>query len=114
MTQPLGSTGAVPSATLAASPQAMSTPKKPVIPNRVTCPICQTSFGPRATSGKCPVCGEQVLPEADVVRVVPGVTPALAWLKAGGWRLVLLVAFALYQLALFIFALSQMKAAGVL
>lgn len=115
MTHPAQSVGGAQTATMPpAQRQPAPAPVKPAVPKRVTCPVCQTSFGPRATAGKCPVCGEQVLPEADVVRHVPYLTPAWAWVKAGGWRLVLLVVVVLYQLGLFIFALSQMKAAGVL
>jgi hypothetical protein len=120
MTHPNGPAAAgTPAATMtpaqAAQPALPQPPaRKPVIPKRVTCPVCQTSFEPRSTSGACPVCGEQVLPAADVVRVVPGLTPAWAWFTSGGWRLVLLLAVVLYQIILFFFVLGQMKAAGVL
>jgi hypothetical protein len=115
MTQPVQpASGAQTATMLPAQRQPAPAPVKPAIPKQLTCPVCQTSFGPRATAGKCPVCGEQVLPEADVARTVPYLTPAWIWLKAGGWRLVLVVAFVLYQIVLFIVALNQMKAAGVL
>ena len=88
---------APPETSAAHSPQAVA-----VIPKRATCPICQTTFDPRASTGKCPVCGEQVVPPMMVTRTIPVITPLWHWLRAGGWRLALLVVFVLYQLVLFL------------
>lgn len=72
-------------------------------PRRVCCPICETPFDPRATGGRCPVCDEQVVPAAAVTRALPVLSPAWAWVKTGGWRLVLLLIFVTYQLVLLIY-----------
>ena len=71
--------------------------------NEINCPVCGTHFEPRSNGGRCPVCNEQVVPEAAVRRIFPMLTPAWTWLKGGGWRLALLVAFVLYQIGLFIY-----------
>ncbi|MGE5334276.1 MAG: hypothetical protein ACM3N4_06210 [Nitrososphaerota archaeon] len=86
----------------------------PAMPNEIICPICATHFDPRASGGRCPVCNEQVIPQAAVSRFVPMLTPAWAWLKAGGWRLALLVAFVLYQIGLFIYMWHSLANAHVL
>lgn len=78
-------------------------PARARVPKEAICPICATRFDPWASGGRCPVCNEQVVPQQDVTRAIPVVTPAWAWLKAGGWRLVLLMAFVVYQLALLIY-----------
>lgn len=86
-------------------PMAATAPlvSRPSVPREVACPICATQFDPRASGGRCPVCNEQVVPEADVTRTIPVLTPASKWLKAGGWRVVLLLVFVTYQLVLLIY-----------
>ena len=79
------------------------TPTPGSVPTELTCPVCATTFAPRASGGRCPVCHEQVVPEELVTRHIRGVTPAMRWLKEGGWRLVVLAAFILYQAALLIY-----------
>lgn len=75
----------------------------PIKSAEVTCPVCATTFEPKASRGRCPVCNEQVVPEALVTPEIRGVTPAMRWLKEGGWRLVVLVLFILYQAGLLIY-----------
>jgi hypothetical protein len=77
-------------------------PQWPVAHN-VTCPICATTFAPRASAGKCPVCGEQVLAPEQAARAIPVISPLSNWLfREGNWRLAAVVALVFYQLALFI------------
>lgn len=86
----------------------------PQVAGRVACPICQTAFDPRASAGACPVCGERVVPAELVTRPIPVVTPVWQWLRAGGWRLVALVMFMLYELVLFLGILHQFSQAHLL
>jgi hypothetical protein len=79
--------------------------------NETSCPICDTVFDPRATSGRCPVCGEQVAPAALVTRAVPWLTPVWEWLKAGGWRVAVVGALVVYEIALFIIVWQRYAAA---
>jgi hypothetical protein len=80
-------------------------------PKAVTCPVCATAFDPRASAGRCPVCGEQVMPAALVMRAVPGLTPAWAWVKAGGWRMVLVALVVIYEVVLLIVVWQRFAAA---
>lgn len=89
-------------------------PEIPEIPDRIACPICQTAFEPYAAGGRCPVCGEQVVPEDAVTREVPILTPVVRWLKQGGWRLVLLTLLILFQLVLLIGLWHQFAVAHLL
>lgn len=89
-----------PPAANARSPQA---PHSAPVPKSLPCPICQTTFDPRASGGRCPVCGEQVVPAAAVTREVPGLSRLGRWLKSGGWRVVLVLLVVLYQIVLFIY-----------
>lgn len=76
---------------------------KPAIPQQVVCSICSTTFAPGRTRGRCPVCGEQVIPAADATRTVPLITPVGNWLfRDGNWRLAAVGALVLYQIILFI------------
>jgi len=76
---------------------------RPAVPAKVTCPVCSTTFAPRATSGKCPVCGEQVVPQEALASSVPVVGPAIQWLvPRSGWRLSAVLVFVAYQIILFI------------
>lgn len=95
-TPPVGALGAAPAHS------------QPRVPRHLTCPICATTFEPRASDGQCPVCGEQVAPAAAVTRQIPGVSPAMRWLADGGWRLVLVLLLAVYQIALLIFVWVQL------
>lgn len=88
---------------VAPAPSMPSSPSGQPVPTELTCPVCATTFAPKASGGRCPVCNEQVVPEAQVSRSIRGVTPAMRWLRAGGWRLVVLVLFILYQAALLIY-----------
>ena len=77
--------------------------QKPAIPHEVVCPICSTTFAPRRTRGRCPVCGEQVIPSADATRDLPVITPVANWLfRDGNWRLAAVGVLVLYQIILFI------------
>jgi hypothetical protein len=76
-------------------------PTRPAAPKRVVCPVCATRFSVRGHGGKCPVCGEQVVPRELATAKIPVASPASAWLGDGGWRVVALVALVLYQLVLF-------------
>lgn len=113
MTEPLapGNAGVV-------APPALpdTTPPPPAagIPKRVTCPICKTSYDPRASAGMCPVCGEQVVPAEMATRAIPVLTATGQWLRAGGWRLVLLVVFVLYEVLLFLGVWHQFSLAHLL
>jgi hypothetical protein len=80
-------------------------------PKEVTCPVCATVFDPRATTGRCPVCGEQVVPTTQVTRSVPGLTPAWAWVKTGGWRIVLVGLLVIYEVVLLIIVWQRFAAA---
>jgi hypothetical protein len=93
-----------PAATSAPSVPAPSMPVAPkaAVPRRVVCPVSGTVFNPRATGGRCPVCGEQVVPAALAARSLPVVSSAGAWLKGGGWRLAALIALLVYQLVIFL------------
>lgn len=83
----------------------------PAQPRQVTCPICATTFDPRATGGRCPVCGEQVVPEDMLRRDVPVLTPTWAWLKSGGWRAAVVLLVLAYQVALLAFVWHWLAAA---
>lgn len=78
-------------------------PTPPLVSGEAICPVCATTFAPRASGGRCPVCNEQVVPEAMVTRDIRAVAPAMRWLREGGWRLVVLVLFILYQAGLLIY-----------
>lgn len=108
-----GRGGATASSVATGTPPAVGPPNvaaqpQPRAPKSVTCPICATAFEPRASGGQCPVCGEQVVPAAAVMRQIPGVSPAMRWLADGGWRLVLVLLLAVYQIALLIFVWVQL------
>lgn len=90
-----------------ATPSTPAAPQPVVIPHQMACPICQAQFDPWATKGHCPVCNEAIVLEEQVTRKVPVLTSTWAWLKAGGWRLVLLTAFVLYELILFLYLWRQ-------
>jgi hypothetical protein len=92
----------------------MPPPGSPRAPGRMACPVCATGFDPRATAGRCPVCGEQVVPEAMVTRQVPVLTPTWAWLKSGGWRVALVLLVLMYQVALLGFVWHWLAAAHLL
>lgn len=69
----------------------------------VVCPVCSTTFAWRATAGRCPVCGEQVVQVDAAASAVPVVGPLWSWLtREGNWRLLAVAALVLYQLVLFI------------
>lgn len=87
--------------TAASAPPGRAQPAAPKTPKTVVCPVCATSFSVRGNGGKCPVCGEQVLPRELAVANIPVASPASAWLRDGGWRIVALIALVLYQLVLF-------------
>ncbi len=106
MTQPITSNAAPPEDVESAPEQSQE-----ALPKEVTCPICATAFDPRATKGRCPVCGEQVAPTALATRAVPWLTPTWAWVKAGGWRLVLVALMVIYEVALFIIVWQRFAAA---
>lgn len=73
------------------------------VPHRVTCPICANEFEPHTNLGRCPVCGEQVIPEAAATRNIPLLSPASRWFFAhGNWRVLAVIALIVYQLVLFI------------
>lgn len=91
---------ATPSAASPTSPSA--TGGMPSMPREVTCPICETTFAPRGTAGKCPVCGEQVMPAATLTREISVLSPLGRWLAGGGWRAIVLVLLVLYQISLFV------------
>ena len=84
---------------------------KTASPKEVTCPVCATVFDPRATKGRCPVCGEEVVPATQVTRSMPGLTPAWAWVKAGGWRIVLVGLVVTYEVVLLIIVWQRFAAA---
>lgn len=101
-----GDVGADAAVALAPTPPTSSVPtapSAPTVPTELTCPVCATTFAPRASGGRCPVCNEQVVPETLVTRDIRGVTPAMRWLREGGWRLVVLALFILYEAALLIY-----------
>lgn len=76
---------------------------KPIIPSKVVCPVCSTTFAPRASAGRCPVCNEQVIPAEQATRNLPIITPVANWMfQKGNWRLVAVGALILYQLIIFI------------
>jgi hypothetical protein len=79
-----------------------ATPAKPRLPKKVVCPVSGTVFNPRTTGGRCPVCGEQVVPEELVAQAAPFVSPAGKWLfQEGGWRLGAVILLVVYQLVIF-------------
>lgn len=82
--------------------------------NRATCPVCRTTFAPRDTDGKCPVCGERVEHQGASGSAIPMLSPFLGWIRKGGnWKVVALAALILYQLIVFIVLwihLAQMHA----
>ena len=85
--------------------------KRSAPPKEVACPVCATVFDPRATTGRCPVCGEQVVPSTLATRPLPGLTPAWAWVKAGGWRIVLVGLVVIYEVVLLIIVWQRFAAA---
>lgn len=109
MTQPMTSTADSPRATVGTPPAGRAAP-----PKEVACPVCATVFDPRATAGRCPVCGEQVMSAALVARAVPGLTPAWAWVKAGGWRVVLVALVVIYEVVLLVIVWQRFLAAHAL
>lgn len=88
---------------LGAPVAAAPAPTPQTVPHELVCPVCATTFAPRASGGRCPVCNEQVVPAEVVTRNIRGVTPAMQWLREGGWRLVVLALFILYQVGLLIY-----------
>ncbi|HLZ23248.1 MAG TPA: hypothetical protein VKQ30_14110 [Ktedonobacterales bacterium] len=96
---PIGGSGSGSGAPVATAPA----PPAPAVRGELTCPVCATMFAPKASNGRCPVCNEQVVPAELVRREIRGLSPALRWFRAGGWRLVVLVLFILYQAALLIY-----------
>jgi hypothetical protein len=73
------------------------------IPRKVACPVCATTFAPRNTQGRCPVCGEQVFQADEVANAVPVIGPSSKWLfQEGNWRLMAVATLVVYQLILFI------------
>jgi predicted RNA-binding Zn-ribbon protein involved in translation (DUF1610 family) len=118
MTQPIsspnaGASGAATStADPAAGPDSATAAARVEVPKQVTCPVCQTTFAPRATGGRCPVCGEQMIAADDLAHPTPVATPVSQWLKSGGWRVVALLALVAYQIGLFLFVLIHMKSIG--
>lgn len=88
-------------------------PARVSLPKTVVCPVSGTVFNPRTTGGRCPVCGEQVVPAELVARANPatsiGNTRPGQWLFAnGGWRVSALIVLVLYQLGLFLWVLIQL------
>jgi hypothetical protein len=106
MTQPGAPKANRPVGVRVAAPDSRTVPLK-----ETRCPICDTVFDPRATSGRCPVCGEQVAPAALVTRAIPWLTPVWAWLKAGGWRVALVGVLVIYEIILFIIVWQRYAAA---
>lgn len=115
-TMPLSPSGkAGPSgASAAIATKLPAAPRPSPLPREVSCPICKTTFAPRSSAGRCPVCGEQVLPAAAATREVPVLSPTGRFLAAGGWRAVLLVFLLLYEIALFIFLWVALSRAHLL
>jgi hypothetical protein len=75
----------------------------PGVGKRATCPVCGTTFAPRDSAGKCPVCGEQVMRQGQADGRIPIISPAWQWLRQGGnWRLAAVAGLIVYQLILFI------------
>lgn len=88
-------------------------PTRVSLPKTVVCPVSGTVFNPRTTGGRCPVCGEQVVPAELVARANPaasiGNTRAGQWLFAnGGWRVSALIVLVLYQLGIFLWVLIEL------
>jgi hypothetical protein len=83
------------------------------VPKKVVCPVSGTVFNPRQTGGKCPVCGEQVVPAELVAQSSVGgklaKTSAGTWL-GGNWPLVALIVLVLYQLGLFAWVWAELAA----
>lgn len=99
---PAGANGAAP----------RSAPKV-AVPRKVVCPVSGTVFNPRTTGGKCPVCGEQVVPAELVASASVGgklaETPVGAWVaKDGNWKLVALIVLVLYQVGLFAWVWAEL------
>lgn len=85
------------------------------VPRKVVCPVSGTVFNPRQTGGKCPVCGEQVVPAELVTQSSVGGklagTRAGNWLgKDGNWRIAALIALVVYQLGLFAWVWAELAA----
>lgn len=88
---------------------------KLAVPRTVVCPVSGTVFNPRQTGGKCPVCGEQVVPAELVAQSSVGGKLAgartFSWLgKDGNWRIVALIALVAYQLGLFAWVWAELAA----
>ncbi|HEX9069482.1 MAG TPA: hypothetical protein VF807_11995 [Ktedonobacterales bacterium] len=83
-------------------PEMTQAPPAPLpIPRRMKCPVCSTSFDPRANGGKCPVCGEQVVAAEDPALAIPVVSTTLSWLfRKGNWRVIAVAALIVYQIVL--------------
>ncbi len=80
-----------------------TTPIPTVSPDKVTCPICGTTFAPRDSDGKCPICGEHIVTSDQITGGVPLLASAGRWIRQGGnWRLVTVAALVVYQIILFI------------
>lgn len=97
------------SSSASASPLASSafdeatTPFPAVSASKVTCPVCGTTFAPRDSDGKCPICGEQVISPDQISGGIPLITPVGRWILQGdNWRLAAVVALVVYQIILFI------------
>lgn len=88
---------------------------KVTVPRTVICPVSGTVFNPRATGGRCPVCGEQVVPEELVRRSKIGTrladSRAGEWAgKEGNWKIVALIVLVLYQVGLFAWVWVELAA----
>jgi hypothetical protein len=105
---PHGAVADVPTVQLGAPPAAPVTSAeaaapRPALPEKVVCPVCTTTFAPHGTRGRCPVCGEQVVPVEEATRTLPIISPVASWLfQEGNWRLVAVGVLVLYQLIIFI------------
>lgn len=75
----------------------------PNVSSKVTCHVCGTTFKPKETDGKCPVCGEQVVRPGATQGGMPLVSPFLTWLRGkGNWRIAALAILVVYEIVLFI------------
>lgn len=90
-----------PSPTLA--PPDHPTMPLPGMAQKATCPVCATTFAPRDTQGKCPVCGEQVVRGFQAGGDIPVISPALEWVRKGGnWKIAAIGALILYQIIMLV------------